>query len=100
MRKIKIRKGNYMITDEVYNNLEWRELHTVREIKDVLVGSVVEDVEEFGADYVDAEGKGIFSGTLLYVRQSFGVKGVIQMYADSSEDEYQNFYVTYAELPA
>ena len=88
-----------MIIDESYNNLEWRELHTVREIKDVLVGSVVEDVEEFGADYVDAEGKEVLSGLLLCVKQCFGVKGVVQMYSDGSEYEYQNLYVTYAELP-
>ncbi len=88
-----------MVTDEVYNNLDWRELNAVQEIKDVLVGSVVEDVEEYGADYVDAEGKEVLSGLLLYIKQSFGVKGVVQMCSDGSEYEYQNFYVTYAELP-
>jgi len=89
-----------MITEEVFNNLDWRELRTQKEIEVVLVGSVIEEVEGINADYVDADGKDIFSGTLLYIRQSFGVNGVIQMYADGTEDEYQNYVVMFAELPA
>lgn len=89
-----------MISEEIFNNLDWRELRTQKEIEAVLVGSVIEDVEGFNADYVDAVGREILGGTLIFIRQSFGVKAIILMHVDTSEDEYQNYFVDYAEIPA